>query len=61
MTDDEQLARIRHHYAESARSMPEWYEPLPKWEDLAPVVREAIISVFYAGRLEGAEEERKRR
>ena len=52
MTDDEPLARIRHHYAEAARTMPEWYEPLPKWEELAPVVREAIIHVYLAGSLD---------
>jgi hypothetical protein len=60
MTDDEQLARIREAYAEAARTMPEWHEPLPKWEDLAPVVREAIIHVWHDGRRLGAEEERKR-
>jgi hypothetical protein len=56
MTDDEQLARIRHHYAESARTMPEWHEPLPRWEDLAPVVREAIIHVYHQGRRDALKE-----
>ena len=34
--------------------------PLPPWEKLPPEIREAIIHIFYAGRLEAIREEDNR-
>jgi len=34
--------------------------PLPPWEKLPPEIREAMIHIFYAGRLEAIREEDNR-
>ena len=52
----ERLERIQAAYAESEEEQPADYEPLPKWETLPIQLREAIIHVFLAGRLDALSE-----
>jgi hypothetical protein len=53
---DERLNRIREAYAEAESEQPAGYGPLPKWETLPIQVREAIIHVYLAGRLDAPSE-----
>jgi hypothetical protein len=53
---DERLRRIQAAYTESESDQPAEYEPLPKWESLPIQVREAIINVYLAGRLDALSE-----
>jgi len=55
---DERLERIRRAYAEAETEQPAQYEPLPKWETLPIQLREAIIHVYLAGRLNALSEVR---
>jgi len=53
---DERLRRIQQAYAETESEQPAEYDPLPKWETLPIQVREAIINVYLAGRLDALSE-----
>jgi len=53
---DERLNRIREAYAEAESEQPANYGPLPKWETLPIQMREAIIHVYLAGRLDALTE-----
>jgi hypothetical protein len=53
---DERLNRIREAYAEVESEQPANYGPLPKWETLPIQMREAIIHVYLAGRLDALTE-----
>ena len=53
---DERLERIQRAYAEAESEQSEEYDPLPKWETLPIQVREAIINVYLAGRLDALNE-----
>jgi hypothetical protein len=53
---DERLNRIREAYAEAESEQPANYGPLPKWEALPIQMREAIIYVYLAGRLDALTE-----
>jgi hypothetical protein len=53
---DKRLKRIQTAYAEAESEQPAAYGPLPKWETLPIQVREAIIHVYLAGRLDALSE-----
>jgi len=53
---DERLNRIQEAYAEAESEQPATYDPLPKWETLPIQMREAIIHVYLAGRLDALNE-----
>jgi hypothetical protein len=52
------LERIQGVYAaaETEQPQPLRYDPLPKWETLPIQLREAIIHVYLAGRLDALNE-----
>jgi len=53
------LQKIRDAWAQAADEQPSEYPPLPEWDALPIEMREAIISVFIAGRIDaqsGADE-----
>jgi hypothetical protein len=54
------LERIQEAYAEAETEQPLQYDPLPKWETLPIELREAIIHVYLAGRLDALSEVRAR-
>jgi len=54
------LERIQEAYAEAETEQPLQYDPLPKWETLPIELREAIIHVYLAGRLDALSEVRTR-
>jgi len=56
MSDAERLKRIKAAYAEADEEQPSEYGPLPKWETLPIQLREAIIHVYLAGRLDALTE-----
>jgi hypothetical protein len=56
VSDDERLKRIQAAYAEAEDEQPANYGPLPKWEMLPIQVRDAIIHVYLAGRLDALSE-----
>ena len=53
---DERLKRIQEAYAQAESEQPAEYDPLPKWETLPIQLREAIIHVYLAGRLDALSE-----
>jgi len=53
---DARLRRIQEAYTEAESDQPAEYEPLPKWETLPIQVREAIINVYLAGRVDALSE-----
>jgi hypothetical protein len=53
---DERLERIQRAYAEAETEQPAEYDPLPKWETLPIQMREAIINVYLAGRVDALSE-----
>jgi hypothetical protein len=55
------LNRIQDTYAEAETEQPPEYDPLPKWETLPIQLREAIIQVYLAGRLDTLSEVRAHR
>ena len=52
-TLDEALKKIREAYAQAGRDQPAEYPPLPAWEALSLELREAFISIYHRGRLDG--------
>jgi len=53
---DDRLKRIQEAYAEAESAQTAEYGPLPKWETLPIQLREAIIHVYLAGRLDALSE-----
>ena len=53
---DERLERIRRAYAEAESEQPAEHGLLPKWETLPIQLRDAIIHVYLAGRLDALNE-----
>ena len=53
---DERLKRIQEAYAGAESEQPAEYDPLPKWETLPIQMREAIIHVYLAARLDALSE-----
>jgi hypothetical protein len=49
---NERLQKIRDAYDEAGREQPSQYPPLPAWETLSQELREAIIHVYYRGRID---------
>jgi hypothetical protein len=56
---DERIERIQRAYAEAETEQPAEYDPLPKWETLPIQVREAIVNVYLAGRLDALSEKKQ--
>jgi hypothetical protein len=54
------VERIQEAYAEAETEQPPQYDPLPQWETLPIQLREAIIYVYLAGRLDALSEVRAR-
>jgi len=53
---DGRLHKVREAWAEAGREQPPEYPPLPAWETLSKELREAIIHVYLAGRLDAPSE-----
>ena len=53
---DNRLEHIREAYAEAESEQLANFGPLPKWETLPIRLREAIIHVYLAGRLDALSE-----
>ena len=47
----------QHQLREQSRSGAVPLRPLPRWEKLTPEIREAMIRIFYVGRMDALREE----